>query len=166
MLGRLFIMIACLVVGFFALALSNHYQIEGELHTFPLFFGEPTSRPASEELRISEVLRPVMMFVFMLLGVLGGRLHRALRESSASGPITKDFKQVVSEVFKSSELYAPLIASPLVYAVVYAVTRDQPDLVIASLLAFENGFFCDTVLARRSQSAGGPVPAAPVVDPK
>ena len=39
------------------------------------------------------------------------------------------------------------------FSAVYLATREQPDWVLSSIFAFENGFFCDSVLRSREAKA-------------
>lgn len=52
--------------------------------------------------------------------------------------------------------FAPILISPIVLFVTYAAAKDHPSGVIASLMAFENGFFWQVIIAGRgNKDAGG-----------
>jgi hypothetical protein len=56
-------------------------------------------------------------------------------------------------MFHSPDYYRGIFASPIVFSVIYLAANQQPDDVIAFLLAFENGFFWHRVLDRQTASA-------------
>ncbi len=60
----------------------------------------------------------------------------------------KKFRNVVG----SATFVRPLVISPIVFSGVYVVIREKPDVVVACLFAFENGFFCESVFNKNVAS--------------
>lgn len=89
-------------------------------------------------------LRTAVLAVATVVGVVCGTAYKLPAKSSLVA------ETAVSRQF-FSELVRPLLASPLVFTFVYTSAREVPDLVLAGLLAFENGFFCESILNRRPE---------------
>jgi hypothetical protein len=90
--------------------------------------------------------RMMFLIVSTLLGITSGYFHSRLQTSAVSRFI---FTAELKEMFYSPDYYRGLFASPIVFSVVYVAVNQQPDDVIAFLLAFENGFFWNRVLEKR-----------------
>ena len=50
--------------------------------------------------------------------------------------------------FKTKGFVRAVVVSPIVFAGVYLLVDDQPDLILSHLISFENGFFWQAVLKR------------------
>lgn len=83
----------------------------------------------------------------MLAGVIFGSLHHELQQASPQASM----RTALRKTFHRTGLYRSLLIAPLAYAGVYAAARQQPDVVIALLFAFENGFFIDNVFRRKDE---------------
>ena len=77
----------------------------------------------------------------MIIGIIFGAIHRSwsLRKS----PVTLSS---VKAVLRSAELWRAMLLSPIVFSGVYVAAQDQPDYVLAFVVAFQSGFFCESVL--------------------
>jgi hypothetical protein len=86
---------------------------------------------------VSFVLTVVLMFVGLVFGCLFRRIV------GKKGSI-KAFAELKA-VFRSSSFLAALCVSPFVFMTVYAVVSESPGDPASYLLAFQNGFFCESV---------------------
>ncbi len=125
---------------FIGVVVSESYVVTGKLQ--PWFFEDkpPVGSIGS---------RTLLLALLMLAGILAGELHNALAQVRPGGRIKVG--AIVASAFRSGSLWRALLASPLVFGAVYMITKDQPDLVISVLLSFENGFFCQAVLRKRTR---------------
>jgi hypothetical protein len=48
-------------------------------------------------------------------------------------------------------LIRALLVAPIIFVGVYKATNTNPDKVLAALLAFQNGFFCDSILRKKDE---------------
>jgi hypothetical protein len=78
----------------------------------------------------------------MLLGITFGSVYESL--NTRRGKVS--FKDELSASLTSAHFFKSLLASRVVFAGVYVASGSQPDLVVALLFAFQNGFFCDAIL--------------------
>ena len=83
--------------------------------------------------------RGVLLYAAMLLGMLSTTLYDALDTKS---------KLITSE--RLTALGKAAIASPIVFFCVYKIAQDHPDGAVSLLLAFQNGFFWETVFVGRT----------------
>jgi hypothetical protein len=81
----------------------------------------------------------------LFLGIVFGSLHRQWQERK--GPLQVS---AITDALRSADLWRSLLLAPLVFSGAYAASQEQPDFVLAFVVAFQSGFFCDTVLQRRS----------------
>jgi len=86
----------------------------------------------------------------MLLGVFANGAWSYLSEGKGEAA---EQRLSVGNLFRatlsSRSFLKSILVSPIVFAAVYAVAKDQPDPVVGHLLAFENGFFWNAVLDAR-----------------
>ena len=97
--------------------------------------------------------RCLVLCFAMFSGILCGFLYRRFEN-------TKEIKiSLFKRILADSRLWRSLLASPMVFAAIYALSKDNPDLIISSVLAFENGFLSDLVIQKRlkegSEQGGG-----------
>jgi len=86
--------------------------------------------------------------IAMLVGIISGRLHSHFRSLKRQQSI-----KVIEELksaFSSRDLYLSMFASPIVFGIVYNITIYSPDPIMTTILAFQNGFFCDVILSRHA----------------
>jgi hypothetical protein len=139
---RVFIGLALLVVivgGLYA------YAVRGS-EGFVLF-GDPA--PGKPKVPLWEVAASIAA---MLAGLLASVINERLGRTETSIDILRE----IGGALRSPVLFRALLASPLIYAGVYVAAQKQPDTVIALIFAFENGFFCHTILQERRGLHAGP----------
>jgi hypothetical protein len=84
--------------------------------------------------------------VAMLVGIFASAMWDQLK--NAPGDVI-DIRLILGRALQSASLIRASLVSPIVFAAVYAVIKEQPDVVVAHLLAFQNGFFWKSVLSTR-----------------
>ena len=94
----------------------------------------------------NSVFTMLWIFLCMLFGILFGHAYRALAAISGKGAV--HFSTLISRI-PGTDLWRSLLSSPIVFGVIYLLARDQPDIVVSSILAFENGFICNVVAEKR-----------------
>lgn len=98
--------------------------------------------------------RPLFYVIAMLFGILCGYLHSHLTSRKRVN-VWREIKRAVN----AGALTRSLLVSPIVFGAVYALTKEQPDMLIGTLCAFENGFFCDVIFRRREDLILEPSPS-------
>ena len=86
-----------------------------------------------------------------LVGVVAGAAYRSLHSTGRTQRIT-NFKKLLADIFRSRDLWAGVVASPLVFGMIYR-TVDGITLSGLVVVALENGFCCHTVIARIQRRA-------------
>ena len=71
----------------------------------------------------------------------------ALSISTILGIICGFIYQNIKIIKNSIDLWKSLVASPIICGVVIATNRNNPDLTMAIIFAFENGFFSNLVFS-------------------
>ena len=127
--------ILVLILSLFSL--SFYLANPSFFHTFGQASVDHLSQPS--------LWRTFLLVVSTLLGIIGGYAHVRFQ---AIGKHKLQLKQELTDMFHSPDFYRGLFASPIVFSVIYVAANQQPDGVIAALLAFENGFFWNRVLER------------------
>jgi hypothetical protein len=98
--------------------------------------------------------------VVMLLGILFGCLYRRFSRNSGRVNAVKEIKDVLT----SGSFLSALCVSPFVFFAVYAIVKQRPGDPASLLLAFENGFFCESIFQRmfpRDASSGNAIATEP-----
>ena len=88
--------------------------------------------------KLAAFFPPIVLSFCTLLGIFANILYRYTQG---------DIDRLTKEAF------GPLLLSPLVLYATYAIAVDHPDGFIASLLAFQNGFFWQAVFERRQRES-------------
>ena len=78
----------------------------------------------------------------MLIGIAFGTLFRQIQGGGATIRLGSEIQKMV----ESRSLTRSLLVAPLVFGVVYAIVARTPADLSDYLLAFQNGFFCESVL--------------------
>ena len=88
-----------------------------------------------------------LLGVFTFVGIISRYLYDQMNKSTDE-PIkaSKIFKEIISRKY----LWISLIVSPLVLLVTYRSVQDIPDNLTAFLFAYENGFFFNAIIDRKS----------------
>lgn len=127
----LVIIVVILSLAFLILMVAVNYQLGNQLY----FFGFSES-----ETQLNPLVRTSLLFVIMLVGIAAGQLFRDL-------PKTREITlERVKKSLRKGGFVESLLGAPIVFGVVYSAARDQPDLVLASVLSFQNGFMCNNIL--------------------
>jgi len=88
----------------------------------------------------------VIGYVATVAGVILGSAYRALRPNTKSSGQIENFRALSLDIIRSRDLWAGLVASPLVFGLLYR-TLDGVTLSGLCVLALENGFCCHTVVS-------------------
>lgn len=80
----------------------------------------------------------------MVIGILFGHIHGSLKQES-KGP---SIASLIGRTFQEPSLYRSLLAAPLVFGGIYSTTMQTADPVVALIFAFQNGFFCETLVKK------------------
>lgn len=132
MIMKMLVIIAVnLSLAFLVIMVAVNYQLGNQLY----FFGFSES-----DAQINPLVRTSLLFVIMLVGVAAGQLFRDI-------PKTREITlERVKKSLRKGAFVGSLLGAPIVFGVVYSAARDQPDLVLASVLSFQNGFMCNSIL--------------------
>jgi hypothetical protein len=99
---------------------------------------------------------PVISFlltvVCMFSGIFFGCLYRRIRNQQGSVQILKEVKGV----FSSSSFIGAMCVAPFLFISVYNLVGHQPGEVSSYLLAFQNGFFWESVFREFQPHASSP----------
>ena len=93
----------------------------------------------------------VIFATTMLIGIVFGHLYRCLE--GRQEPVS--LKRLM-EFLQAGALWRSLLASPIIFGVVYTAAGKQPDFLLACVLAFENGFLCPIILKGKLDPADPP----------
>ena len=84
--------------------------------------------------------------VAMVMGILAGKLsHRNLdhlRQELVP-------RKLLTTLWSDRELWKSSLASPIVFGVIYSLLSETHDIVMATILSFQNGFFCNIVFENK-----------------
>jgi hypothetical protein len=112
-----------------------------------LFMGSTTWFGAVAQASPTDWGKLVAGYFATVAGVVLGSAYRALRPKTAAAAARIDnFRVVADDIFRSRDLWAGLVASPLVFGLLYR-TLDDAALSGLVVLALENGFCCHTVVS-------------------
>jgi hypothetical protein len=104
---------------------------------FFMIYFEPAERPFGFD-EGNALARHAWSGLFLILGILASALNKNLETSRS-----------LANGFFSRQTIKSLLSAPIVFLANYLVTRDLTDPITAYLLAFETGFCCDAILAKR-----------------
>jgi hypothetical protein len=89
--------------------------------------------------------------LLLLVGIMFGTLFRTI---SAKEGKRVDIVAEIRDVFTDNSFWISICVSPFVFFAVYAVIRASPSDPASYLLAFQNGFFCESVFKRLTSGEG------------
>ena len=88
-----------------------------------------------------------LLGVFTYLGIISRYLYdQMIKSENEHIKVSKLFKEIISRKY----LWISLIVSPLILLVTYRSVQDIPDNLAAFLFAYENGFFFNAIIDRKS----------------
>jgi hypothetical protein len=90
--------------------------------------------------------------ILLIAGIVFGCLFRQISGRAASSRI--NIVKEVQDVFASPSFWTALCVSPFVLFGVYAVVSAAPGDPASFLLAFQNGFFCESVFRQLTAGIG------------
>ena len=86
----------------------------------------------------------VLLAALMLLGIFSSFIFERSKQASASGvSVWANFSAVLSDF----RLIAAVFVSPIIFNSVYSLVHQNPESVSDFLLAYQNGFFWQSVIA-------------------
>lgn len=85
----------------------------------------------------------VSIAALLYLGIVFGALHRQL----ISGAGDVDVRTEIQKMIASRHFWIAVAGSPFVLLGVYAILQEKPVDLAALALTFQNGFFCERVIA-------------------
>lgn len=100
-------------------------------------YPEVPSKPAKETI-VLNVIKASGLYLSMLFGMVADGLWNDIGRK-------KHLKQVS---IATAQLVKPMLVSPIVFLFIWTLLRDQPFGIVHLLVAFQNGFFWQSVLAR------------------
>ncbi len=109
-----------------------------------LFFTDAAPPSAAGVITVSYILA---MFLLMVLGILLGQFYAVLAPNRPPIPIWREFVSLLG----SRELARSILASPIVFGVVYSLALRNPDPIMVGIIALQNGFFCHSVINQMSR---------------
>ena len=88
-------------------------------------------------------LKIIALSISTILGIICGFIYQNIKIIKNK----PDDKNFIYRLFNSIDLWKSLVASPIICGVVIATNRNNPDLTMAIIFAFENGFFSNLVFS-------------------
>ena len=86
----------------------------------------------------------VLLAALMLLGILSSFIFERSKQAAANGvSVWQNFSAVLSDF----RLIAAIFVSPIIFNSVYSLVHQNPEGVSDFLLAYQNGFFWQSVIA-------------------
>jgi hypothetical protein len=92
--------------------------------------------------------------IAMLVGIAFGMVHARVDANGAGF----DWRRELRTTVKSAGFAKSVMIAPIVYVATYKFASTEPDTVISTLLAFQNGFFCEQIFKSRSPQIDGKPP--------
>ena len=99
----------------------------------------------------AEPLQTAGLAAALLLGVVASYVYK---RASAAPDDRLDIVRTLREMVRSGRFWMAFVVSPIVFNVVLVAVGDADLTLTHYLLAFQNGFFWETVFARRGEPAG------------
>jgi hypothetical protein len=138
-------LIAALLLAALILTATLDYTIN-QASPFSRF--DPASPAVQKPVPVGHTLLSGLMMIF---GIFAAAFRATLQGRTQLESVRKELLLTL----RSTQFIKSLVAAPIVFSAIYLATKEQPDWVLASIFAFENGFFCDTVLRTQEKSFGG-----------
>ncbi|MEH1971151.1 MULTISPECIES: hypothetical protein [unclassified Nostoc] len=130
-----------LVVGIFFLVASTYFmqsfiaqQLAVREHNF--------SKPTSEE-RFIFVMKFVLIVVVMISGIIGSYIFEKAKNTTTQ---TINLRTELAGMISSSRFIMALVVCPLTFNSIYIVIGNNPENIGDYLLAFQNGFFWESIV--------------------
>jgi hypothetical protein len=111
---------------------------EGRLYRYWLPFGPPPVPPSTSEI-FKSILKVSLIYCAMLLGMISDWILKSIGNK----------KRIKDVSFSVLELIRPLLVSPMVFLAIWSLLKDQPFGVVHFIVAYQNGFFWQSILNLR-----------------
>lgn len=85
--------------------------------------------------------------VAMFFGIISNSIWTHVAELPKNEPVS--IGRVLKSALRSASLVRSALVSPIVFMAVYALVKSEPDAIVAHLLAYQNGFFWESVLRKQ-----------------
>jgi hypothetical protein len=100
---------------------------------------------------LPDVLPTIGLAVVMALGIFFGSMFRRMGTTDRQVQVFKEAREVI----QSSSFIAALCVAPLVFFGAFVTVRGSPGDPASYLLAFQNGFFCESIFRRMFRDGAG-----------
>jgi hypothetical protein len=153
--GRVLLRVICVAVFLGALVLTNYYLSRAWAGS-PLNFALPNVEELKQDFSWQ---RMASIAGVMLAGIVFGYFYQRFTELSRRGVQSVRIGREVKKMLSATSFYLALFASPIVFGIVIAASKGAP-LFAALFLAFQNGFFWQTVMPKSAAPDGAGAPGA------
>lgn len=83
----------------------------------------------------------------MATGILFGSFYAQIRDKKN----ISSYKIELTNLFSSTHLIKSFLIAPIIFIGIYKAADANPDMVLSALFAFQNGFFCDTIMRKNDK---------------
>ena len=100
---------------------------------------------------IGDKAYPVASFFLTVIAMLGGIFFGSIHDEIKNKEDTEaiNLLKEAALVLKRKRFINAILVSPVLFIGIYVAAKTEPDHVIATLLAFQNGFFCDAIMKKK-----------------
>jgi hypothetical protein len=104
--------------------------------------------PTAQELTVDVSWRRLLAIaVATIAGIVLGYLFKRFSELHANKIEQVNVLEEIRHMFSATNFYLGLFASPIVFAVIIAASKEAP-MLASLLLAFQNGFFWQSIMPK------------------
>ena len=94
------------------------------------------------------LVKPLLLSGFSLLGIISKRLFDAASQRTKASTLS-----VLSDVLSPLSLIRSIVICPIVIISFYQSLQQIEDMILIGLIAYQNGFFFETILHSREKKA-------------
>lgn len=124
----------------------SYYQYE-MIYLYKINIGSKSASNENSNIEAMDYyVKAFVSIVALLCGITFGSLHRIWRDQKT--PL--DFS-ALKAALRNPELWRSLLLSPMLFSGAYLAAQQQTNMILAFIVAFQVGFFCDTVLQKSSK---------------
>lgn len=110
--------------------------------TYFMFYYSPSNGDLNWHGNIFPYTQFLFTVILMLLGIVFGCLFRQIRENEKEKVL---ILSEINDMWHSTSFWSAILISPLVFGGVFFVGEESPSGNAALFLAFQNGFFCESI---------------------
>ena len=81
--------------------------------------------------------------LFMLIGIFFGSFYSQIKDKDQIS-----IRSEISLVISGAHLWKSFLIAPIIFIGIYMASDSYPDKILAALFAFQNGFFCETIMRK------------------